>query len=42
MLDGEISHDSVTRFLSAREYMSKDLWLQVKSIIRKIEEEMVF
>jgi hypothetical protein len=39
MLDGEISHDSITRFLSAREYTSKDLWLEVKPTVRKIEEE---
>lgn len=39
MLDGEISHDSVTRFLSARDYTSKDLWLEVKPTVRKIEEE---
>ena len=39
MLDGEISHDSVTRFLSARTYTSKDLWLSVKSTVRKVEKE---
>lgn len=37
MLDGEISHDKVTRFLSEREYTSKDLWREVKSAVRKIE-----
>ncbi len=39
MLDGEVSHDSVTRFLSSRAYTSKDLWLEVKRTVRKIEEE---
>lgn len=39
LLDNRISHDKVTRFLSAREYSSKDLWLLVKPIIRQIETE---
>jgi hypothetical protein len=39
MVDGAVSHDSVTRLLSEREYTSKDLWLQVKSIVRQIEQE---
>ena len=37
LTDGIISHDKVTRFLSDREYTSKDLWLQVKTLVRKIE-----
>ncbi len=39
MVDGEVSHDQVTRFLSERAYNSKDLWLEVKSIVRQIEGE---
>jgi hypothetical protein len=39
MVNGEISHDQVTRFLSEREYTSKDLWLQVKSTVRHIERD---
>ena len=39
MLDGEVSHDQVTRFLSERDYTSKDLWRQVKSTVRQIERE---
>jgi len=39
MVDGAVSHDEVTRFLSEREYTSKDLWLQVKSTVRQIEQE---
>jgi len=27
MVDGQVSHDQVTRFLSAQDYTSKDLWL---------------
>ncbi len=30
MVDGEVSHDRITRFLSGQEYTSRDLWLQVK------------
>ena len=39
MMDGEVSHDSVTRFLSAGEYGSKELWEQVKPTVRKMESE---
>lgn len=39
LLDGACSHDKVTRFLSHREYSSKDLWKEVKSVVRKIESE---
>ncbi len=37
MTKGEVSHDKVTRFLSEREYTSKDLWLAVKSAVRQME-----
>ena len=39
MVGGEVSHDQVTRFLSKREYTSKDLWKQVKATVRQIEQE---
>lgn len=39
MVDGEISHDQVTRFLSKQDYGSKDLWLHVKSTVREIEND---
>lgn len=39
MVDGDVSHDRVTRFLSEREYTSRDLWHQVKSTVRQIEQE---
>ena len=31
LLDGQVSHDQVTRFLSEEAYTSKTLWQQVKS-----------
>ena len=39
MMDGEISHDKTTRFLSEDDYTSKDLWLQVKPTVRKVESD---
>jgi len=39
MLDNQISHDQITRFLGAREYTSKDLWKLVKPVIRQIETD---
>lgn len=38
-LDGLISHDKVTRFLSAEDYGSKQLWQLVKPVIRENESE---
>lgn len=39
MLDGEISHDQMTRFLSSKEYTSRDLWMGVKTTVRQIEQD---
>jgi hypothetical protein len=39
MLDGEVSHDKVTRCLSERQYTTKDLWVEVKVVVRKIESD---
>ena len=39
MMDGEISHDQTTRFLSKANYTSKDLWLQVKPTVRRVESK---
>jgi len=39
MLDGQISHDQVTRFLSKKDYTSKDLWHALKKNIREIEDD---
>ena len=37
LVDGEISHDSVTRFLGQNDFTSKSLWLNVKSLVRTHE-----
>lgn len=37
MVEGEVSHDQVTRFLSGQDFTSKDLWQQVKSMVRSVE-----
>lgn len=39
MLGGSVSHDQVTRFLSADEYTSKNLWHLVKPTLREIESD---
>ncbi len=39
MVEGQLSHDQITRFLSAEEFTSKDLWTLVKPTVRKIEKE---
>jgi hypothetical protein len=35
MLDGQISHDKITRFLNTRSCTSKDLWLLENEILRE-------
>jgi hypothetical protein len=37
--DGVLSHDKITRRLSGNEYISMDLWREVKSLVRKNETE---
>jgi len=39
ILDNEISHDRITRFLSMSETGSKELWNLVKKTVRKVESE---
>lgn len=39
LLEGEISHDQVTRFLASPAKTSADLWQIVKPLLRKIESE---
>ena len=39
MMDGNVSHDQITRFLSSEKQTSKDLWLKVKPVVRQIEAE---
>ena len=38
LLQGQMSHDKVTRFLNSEEFTSRDLWEYVKPDLRKIEE----
>jgi hypothetical protein len=38
-LDGAVSHDKITRFLSENHFSSKDLWHNVKPIVRKYEND---
>ena len=38
MLEGEVSHDRITRFLSREVYDSRTLWQQVKPMVRKMEQ----
>ena len=37
-VEGAVSHDQVTRFLSRADYDSKTLWQQVKPMVRAIED----
>ena len=39
LLDGSLSHDKITRTLSGQEYSSKDLWREVKTLVRDHENE---
>jgi DDE superfamily endonuclease len=39
VLDGEISHDKITRMLAQPAQTSKDLWGEVKPFVRKIESD---
>ena len=39
MLDGAVSHDKITRFLSEEDYDSKTLWQQVKPTVRRVESD---
>ena len=39
VLNGELSHDSITRALADRELTSKDYWKLAKPIIREIQDE---
>lgn len=36
-LDGAVSHDKITRLLSENNFSSKDLWHEVKPLVRKFE-----
>jgi isoaspartyl peptidase/L-asparaginase-like protein (Ntn-hydrolase superfamily) len=39
MVEGEVSHDQVTRLLSGQELTSKTLWQQVNKTIRSAERD---
>jgi len=39
MLEGDVSHDQITRMLSEEEQGSKELWKKTKSTVRKLEQE---
>ena len=39
LLDGQISHDAVTRFLASRPKTSADLWRVVKPLVRQVESD---
>lgn len=39
LLDGAVSHDQITRFLSEKVKTSSDLWRVVKPLVRQIESE---
>jgi hypothetical protein len=39
LLDGEISHDQVTRFLASQPKTSADLWRVVKPLVRRVERD---
>jgi len=38
MVQGDVSHDRITRFLSGQDYTSKDLWRQVKAMVREVQD----
>jgi hypothetical protein len=37
MVEGEVSHDRITRFLSGQDFTSRDLWQHVKPVVRSVE-----
>lgn len=39
MVEGHVTHDQITRFLSAEELTSKDLWALVKPTVREVEQD---
>jgi hypothetical protein len=39
LLQGSLSHDKITRFLSEKDFTSKDLWRLVKPLARKIQHD---
>ena len=39
LLEGAISHDKITRFLSEKDFTSADLWHLVKPMVRQVEKD---
>lgn len=39
MVDGNVSHEQITRLLSTNAFTSRDLWLEAKKLVRKYERE---
>ena len=39
VLNGDVSHDAITRMLGSSPQTNKDLWLRVKPLVREIEDE---
>jgi hypothetical protein len=39
LLDGQISHDKITRFLNSKEPTSKELWEYIKPEVRRVEQD---
>jgi len=37
LVEGEVSHDRITQFLSGQDFTSKDLWQHVKPMVRSVE-----
>src|SRR6478672_10263354 len=37
LMDGTVSHDQITRFLSKRQFTSADLWQVVKPTVRQVQ-----
>ena len=39
MVEGQVSHDQITRYMSEKEFTSKDLWTLVKPTVREVEQD---
>jgi len=39
LLDGQISHDKITRFLNNNEFSAKDIWQYVKTNVRRYQQD---
>jgi hypothetical protein len=39
LLEGEISHDQVTRYLAGPQQTASDLWRTVKAFVREVQSE---